>query len=179
MKNNNKGLSLVEMVIVIAILSVLAGVASIGLSSVVSKPAEECAMKMESVLKNARITTMGKQNVWIEFSQTSEGAPIYVVEKTKDSASSTEKEKRTEIGQKGITVTVTLVDGSNTATQTLSACDKIVLSYSRSTGGFNKAEVVNGGSVDTSKYVKSIEVKKGSVTKTLDFAYLTGKILVE
>lgn len=182
MKRNNKGLSLVEIVIVVAIMSVLAGLVSIGVGTVISKPAEECARKMDSVLKNARMTTMGKQNVWIEFSQSNAGDPIFVTEVIKEPGASSPKSKQTEIGKKGITATVVFVDSTTGATtsKTLASCDKIVMSYSRATGGFNKTEVWSGGAIDdNTKYVQSITITKGSMTKTLEFAYLTGKVLVK
>ena len=67
MKKDNRGLSLVEVIIVITIMAVLGGLMTMGISAGVSKPAEECAEKLEAALNNARITTMGKQSVELEF----------------------------------------------------------------------------------------------------------------
>lgn len=60
LNNDNRGFSLVELIIVIAILSVMAGVVGYGFSMSNGKPAEECARKLTAVISNARTDTIGK-----------------------------------------------------------------------------------------------------------------------
>ena len=59
-KIDNKGFSLVELVIVMAIILILGGVAFTGLSLLTSRPVDECARKIQMVLQGNRNTTMGK-----------------------------------------------------------------------------------------------------------------------
>ena len=59
MKNDNRGLSLVEVVIVLAIMAVLGTVVSVGVNLVTRKPADQCASRLQTVLQNNRMTTMG------------------------------------------------------------------------------------------------------------------------
>jgi prepilin-type N-terminal cleavage/methylation domain-containing protein len=60
LKRDNFGYSLIELIITIAIISVMLGVVSYSLSLSSGKPADECARKLASVLSQARTTTMGK-----------------------------------------------------------------------------------------------------------------------
>lgn len=176
MRQNNKGLSLVEIIIVVAIMSALTGIMSIGLSSVVSKPAEECANKMVSVLRNAKITTMGKQSITIDVSQDSAGDKIMIAE-TITSANGSVKTDNFKVGNTGISVKFTTKSG---AEYDLSTVDHLRLSFNRSTGGFNMAEfTVEGSSTAVTDYVKEIVVNKGKKTCSIKLAYLTGKVSIQ
>lgn len=167
MKTDNRGLSLVEILIVITIMSVLTGVMAIGVSMALSKPADECAEKIVSTLNNARITTMGKQGVTMRFYQESDNS-IWLEENItlSDGSSSV---KKTRIGQKGVKVEYRLKD--ETTFNTLDSTG-ITLSFKRSTGGFN---TVNGGS----SYCEEIKVSKGDRVKDITLAYLTGKVTID
>lgn len=61
-KNDNKGFSLVEMIIIIAIIAVLGGVTAYGLSLVSGKPVTQCARQMQILLEQNRTVAMGKEN---------------------------------------------------------------------------------------------------------------------
>ena len=50
MRHNNKGLSLVELIIVIAIMSVLTGVVSFGISNIFNTKVTQCADNMENIM---------------------------------------------------------------------------------------------------------------------------------
>ena len=166
MKLNNKGLSLVELIVVIAIMGVIAGMVTMGLSAAMSKPAEECAEKMATALKNGRLTTMGKQSIQMKFYVDGNGS-IWL-EETITKADGSVTLSSTKIGEKGVNVEYTLTDGSvyNLGTTPL------VLSFNRSSGSFNTC---NG----TSAYCESIKVTKGSREMTLKLAHLTGKVTIE
>lgn len=156
MRMNDKGLSLVEIVIVVAIMSVLTGLLTMGVSTALSKPADECAEKIVAELSNGRITTMGKQTFRITLSADSEG--VYVEE--------TGKAKK-KIGQKGVEVKYKLTGAGYTDLDSTG----IVFEFKRSTGGFKP---VSGGS-----YCEEIQVSKGNRTKTIKLAYLTGKVTID
>ena len=61
----NKGMSLVEIIVVVAVMSVLIGVMGYGLSLSSGKPAEECARKLVSEIQQARMAAMGKNRTAI------------------------------------------------------------------------------------------------------------------
>lgn len=66
-KKDNRGVSLVELIIVIAIMSIIIGMTGYGLSLVSNKPVDECAKKIEMALNRNRTNAMGKKEAYIEF----------------------------------------------------------------------------------------------------------------
>ncbi|MGN1225760.1 MAG: type II secretion system protein [Candidatus Cryptobacteroides sp.] len=167
MKKDNRGISLVEMIIVIAIMAVVSGGLAIGIGSALSKPAEECASKITDSLKNARISTMGKKTVELELYSASDG--IYLKEKITGTGG-TSTEKKIKIGQKGVDVTYQY-SGESTYNSLGGESAPLKLSYNRATGGFNESVV--------GKYCQYIKVKKGSREYTLELYNLTGKVEVK
>lgn len=166
---NNKGLSLVEIVIVVTIMTVLTGVMAVGVSLALSKPADECAEKIVSTLSNARITTMGKQGITLKFYEAGDQS-IWLEEVITNPDGSPAPPKRTKIGQKGVVVKYKLT-GDTAANRDLGS-EALELSFKRSTGGFNTA-----GS--SGEYCEEIVVSKGNRTKTITLYYLTGKVTIQ
>ena len=167
MKKDNRGISLVEMIIVIAILAVVSGGVAIGIGSALSKPAEECASKITDSLKNARITTMGKKTVELELYSATDG--IYLKE-TRSETGGTPTVKTIKIGQKGVTVTYQLT-GEADYTSLGGVGSPLKLSFSRATGGFNQGAA--------GKYCEYIKITKGNREHTLQLQSLTGKVEVK
>ena len=79
MKKNNNGFSLVELVIVVAILVIIGGFALTGVAILSGKPVDECAKKIQVALEGNRNTTMGKLSASISFYQDDNG-DIYMEE---------------------------------------------------------------------------------------------------
>lgn len=69
-KKDNRGMSLVEIILVIALMMVIAGITGYGLSLIGQKPVEECARKVEIALNQNRTNSMGKVSARLEFSMT-------------------------------------------------------------------------------------------------------------
>lgn len=169
MKLNNKGLSLVEIIIVVAIMTVMTGLVSFGVGVVVSKPADECAQKLSNSLRNARVTAMGKLTCQVKISQEYDGAPIYLTVITNGSSAPTVK-----IGEKGVVCTYKTTDGS-TGTLASKGTAGITIEFNRETGGFKTATI---GS-DTSKYISEFSISKGTINKIVKLSKLTGRVTVE
>ncbi|MBE5884206.1 MAG: type II secretion system protein [Lachnospiraceae bacterium] len=168
MKKDNRGLSLVEVVIVITILAVLGSLMTVGIGAAVSKSADECAEKIATTLNGARISTMGKQAVQVKIYQKDDS--IYADEVITDSAGNVTT-KTNVVGKKGVEVQFMLRGGSYQDIGNES--NPLQLSFSRTSGGFHKTTV--GGVTD---YCTGIQVSKGTKTKTIDLAYLTGKVSI-
>lgn len=166
LKKNNLGVSLIEMIVVVAIMSVLIGTVSLGLGMASTRSATECAEKMGISLNRARTAVMGKQRGYLAFYGDSEGN-IYVVERyDEDYAPLTDGDMNshvgTKIGKKGITVTsggVTLTSSPNTP---------VYFEFSRSDGSLKTTSIANS----------PIKVSKGSRRYTVEVQPLTGKVTV-
>lgn len=107
LNTNNRGFSLVELIIVIAIISVIAGVAGFGLSLSSGKPAEECAKKLVSAISHGRTATMGKYRNEIIIRKESDGR-LTVMEDTlvriEDDGTEVKSQRSSAVGGKGVTV---------------------------------------------------------------------------
>lgn len=171
MRKDNRGLSLVEVVIVVTIMAVMGGLMAMAIGAAVTKPADECASKMASSLKEARITTMGKMSVSMEFYVQDDC--IYMKEKILGEGTATDKVRK--IGDKGVAVTYKL-EGDSTYKALGGSTSALVLSFDRSSGAFKKCFE---GTTDTGRYCSEIKVTKGDRQRTLKLYSLTGKVTVE
>ncbi len=68
---NNKGITLIEILVVVAIMSIAVGGASISISLAYSRDAEKCAKTINSALENTRMMSMSeKGNFTMELDMT-------------------------------------------------------------------------------------------------------------
>lgn len=165
MKRDNRGLSLVEMIIVIAILAVVSGTVVLGISVAISKPAEECARKIQQSLEGARVYAMGKQKLTVSFY--ADHGDVYVQETATANGIVTVKEP-VKIG-KGVKVSYKL---ESAAGYTQLTSTPLTFSFDRSTGGFSKTECTPG-------FCDKIKVEKGNRVMTISLYSLTGKVTVD
>ena len=152
-KNDNKGYSLVEIIIVIAIMAAISGVVIFGLSLFTNKQAMECAERMQILIEHNRTVTMGKESTYV------------VIYKTTDGVMATEfvngaQVKETNIGSSGVSVTY---EGSEIGS-TISTGVKIE---------FDRAS----GALKDNKEMTFV-ISRGSKTFTLTIEALTGKVRV-
>lgn len=174
-RKDNRGLSLVELIIVMAIMAVLTGAVSIGVSLVTNKAVDKCATQLKASIQSARVTTMGKFQTYLEIYMTGDGLCINeVVTTVNTDGTKTESTKQVITGDSSITVRYQLNDGS---WQTLGdASNSLKLEFDRSSGALKPFPT---GGAFAGKYCVAIEISKGSRIKTLKLAYLTGKVTME
>ena len=158
-KNGNNGFSLVELLVVVAIIAIFGFFAFTGISLVTSRPADECAKKIQIALEGNRNTTMGKFSASITFSADDDG--VYVEEIINGTSEGVVK-----IGQSGVDVTYKL-NGTSTS-----------LSAAPSTISFDRADGSLNAQVDGS-YLQSFEVSRGERKLTVTIDKLTGRVDVE
>lgn len=58
---NNRGVTLIEILVVVAIMSIAAGGASVGISLAYSRDAEKCAKTIDTVLENTRMKSLSEK----------------------------------------------------------------------------------------------------------------------
>lgn len=79
---NDRGFSLVELIVVIAIMVVFTGVGVIGYGMLNGRQAKECRDELEAKLQSVRVQTMGKRTVVANLSENSGGGYVLTVTST-------------------------------------------------------------------------------------------------
>lgn len=182
LKKNNKGLSLVEMIIVIAIMAVMVGMVSVGFGMVSTRPVTQCAQNMEICLNRCRTHTMGKTNGFVAFYAETDGS-VYMVEKLgfsnydlNDSSDcgAVNYTKRL-IGKKGVEVSCGTFDLiANHGTD-----NAIIFEFDRSDGSLKACGTLNSDDGSINSKPAEIIVKKGTrKTYTIEVQKLTGKVVL-
>ncbi len=171
MKKDNRGLSLVELIIVMAIIAVIAGAASIGVGLITGRPADKCASRLQTVMQNNRITTMGKLDASMRIYMDAAGC-IYVDELIKVNESTTNT-VTTQVGAAGVVLQYKIT--GEDAYRELTPGTVLLLSFDRSSGAFKDLTAMGL----PGHYCEEIKIVKGNRTKILRLSYLTGKISLE
>lgn len=165
MKHNNKGYSLVELIVVLAILAVMAG----GMISVVGylsgSKAKSAAYTIQSAINKARTEAMSKstgmegdvagvKDVYLNIKQNSAGE-YYAVLQSKTS--------RTEeyLGNNRLEI--------RGGSELITATTPLYIDFQRDTGEIKIHP-------DTLKDITEITVKQGNVTYRISFVKVTGKV---
>lgn len=176
-KADNLGFSLVEIIIVVAIMSVLIGVTGYGLSLSSGKPAEECARKLTAALQHGRTTTMGKYRNIITISKEHGTGRIVVTEdiliKINDDNTEQKSTRSSVVGSKGVTFKYSK-DGGASFTELLEG-EKIELRFDSGSGALRKATTPEG----LEYYYSVFEISKAGKVKYVVIQPLTGRITVE
>lgn len=166
-------MSLVEIIIVIALMSVIAGVTGYGLSLIGNKPVEECTKKVEMVLNRNRISSMGKMKAELEFYLNGDGL-ITVKECLQSSTETAPHETEMVIGVKDVNMRITYLNGSQKILTTYSDGNNPRVAFSRDSGAVKEIEGLT---------CTKIEIYKGNdpdtgSKKTIELETLTGKVTI-
>lgn len=166
MRQDNRGVSLVEIIIVVAIIAVLGGVGIWGLNAMTGRPAQQCAQKIVYSLERHRTTAMGK--VQAEYWLVEDNNRVYVEEYLcNDPAVGLALANRVEIGSSGVKVQYML--GTDPTLYDLT--QPLKLAFDRSTGAFKPQP--GGG------YCTKIIAKRGGREFEVTLVPLTGKVYID
>ncbi len=163
-RTDNRGISLVELIIVMAIMAVIVGFTGYGLGLVSNKPVDECAKRIEMALNRSRTTVMGKKDAWLEFYLVD--GRITMKEVIIEADDSRRASDPVTIGADNVGMRLTYSGGS----VELDATTRYV-GFRRDSGSLESKE---GDHV----YI-TIEIYKGGRTRTITINELTGKVTLE
>lgn len=168
MRQDNRGVSLVELMIVIAIIALLGGVGIWGINAMTGKPAQQCAQKIMYSLERHRTTAMGK--VGAVYMLVEEDGKVYLEEWVSNTdavidTGSTPCTSKVEIGASRVKVQYH-VDSSPDLHDL-----PLKLSFDRSSGAFKP---LDGGG-----YCTQIVVTRGGREFTVNLVPLTGKVYID
>ena len=148
----NRGLTLVEVMVSVAILGVFAGIVGITIGVLTGQRVKSMAADTKSVFQSTQIAAMGRDDAYIKLSQVGNDVQIIAY------SSSGSEINRAE----GHGVTMTIKNGSgNTLT------GDVYVHFNRQTGGL---------SASASDAVSTITFSNGRRTITLNVSRLTGKV---
>lgn len=166
MRENNKGLSFVEVIIVVAIMSLLVTMAGFGLGLINGRPADECAQKIMYSLENTRTKAMGKFETTYRLYRDSSTGQIMMEESVTVSAGGTATNTTSVLGDDEVTVTYKL-KGVATET-TLTAGTSVIFNFDRTNGAITGTD-----------YCEQIKVSKANREHTITIVGPTGKISMD
>lgn len=157
---NNKGFSIVELIIVIAIIAVLGTGAMFSISLIFSSNAKACANSLKTAIADCKVTTMGKEEAWMEIYRGSNQNVYYQIHTKKNGVEEIKDPEK--IG--GDRVYLQYTDAAGTSAELTTSGSHIIVAFDRATGSFTDATC------------KSIEIIGGTRHYTLTFTKLTGKV---
>ena len=166
-KDDSRGMSFIEIIIVVAIMSIAVGIGGYGVSMVSGRAAEECARNITSTLQHVRTLSMGKYATYAKLYKSDSDGKIYIemYQRVKEEDSFT-LVRQTVVGDKTVEVQCNggVLDSSG-----------VCIGFDRSTGALtNKV----GGDFETST-VGQIVVSKSHTTMYVLIEAVTGKIVVK
>lgn len=165
MRHDNKGFSLVEIIIVVALMAIMAGTVSYGLSFSSGKAADECARKLASCMQHTRTATMGKYKTTITIKKDADG--IWAVEEVMTAGSDGGEgtlipSDPVKIGDANVNISFSEGDDL--------AANPVTFVFDRGSGALTSF---------ADKKSVSFTVSKASTTRTVEIIPITGKITVK
>jgi prepilin-type N-terminal cleavage/methylation domain-containing protein len=158
-KNDNKGISLIEIIIVLAIMALIGGIVVLSTQVATNKHVNACAEKIGSALEQTRSLVMGKQSGYLEIYQLA-GDYVYV-RMYIDGAPYSDP---VAVGHPGVIVNYTKEDGS---TGVLTAGAALNIYFSR-----------NGSVKTTGDRITQFEITNGNRTVDVNIDLFTGRVEV-
>lgn len=185
MKNNNKGFSLIELIVVVAIMAILLTVTVGNLSKAYNKDALSCGSNLASEIRSSRTVAMGKMDSCIKIFKDSKGQVcVEAFESDYDAASKNYtglvSKGITVVGKSGITVQYRVTGDPAGTYSTLGDSDSLIVVFDRGNGSLKdlKASAKFSAPVDSDegKYYEEIKLSKSNRDSVISFNYLTGKV---
>lgn len=166
MKNDNRGISLVEVMVVVAIMAVLLAVGIMSVNAMSGKPAQQCAQQLMYSLERHRTSAMGKVNSQYVLRVNGSGKIVADEYLTNADSLTGVDPKTVEVGASGNKVTY--VCGG--ATYSLDE-RPLTLQFDRGSGSF-KAQA-------DGTYCTEIIIKRGGREHKVTLVPLTGKVYID
>lgn len=159
MRRDQRGFSLVELVVVIAVMAVLGTVGVLSFAMVSGRQVTSCTEEVESYINQTKMQALSRASAELEIFVKSDGVYVNLSVEGRD----------VKVGKAGIQVKYKTDGGTEV---TLSDSERLVLSFDRSSGAFS---TLNGGSA----YCKEITIESGSHSGKIILIPQTGKFYIE
>lgn len=183
MRNDNKGLSLIELIVIVAIMGVMLGAIGLSFKAVADRRVSKAAYSTKSMIKMAQTYAKSTDGVgFVVLEGTGNGIEVFIKKVKKASDITDESKWETGYGPEAlnsrISAKVYFVNGSNKFDYEINKDDKVILRFNKKLGSFTKEcyYVAADGTVSSEGYPEKIEFFNGDKTISLVMAYNTGGI---
>ena len=175
MKKNNKGFTLLEAIIVVAIMGIVMVAVGLGVNVIFANKAKSVSRDIYNMIGTAQTMGMSKDNVYFYLSCT---------DGKMETGMAVEKGgKITKIESDSLSGRVTVnMKLNNSSTRNLINGNGILISFNRSTGAFKNCYAYGGGDTKGSLLgakVTSIEINQGNSIFKITLSYTNGKFYYE
>lgn len=171
-KSNNQGITLIELIVVVAIMMLFVSIVGMRVSMISRQRTTNAANSVKSMMQMAQTYAKSKDECILKIAGKSDGAEITI--ETYDSKGNL----RVGNGPKEIHRQISvIVDYDSGASVTLSDGVDIIIQFDRKTGGFKEVEIPGSGG--TMATPEKITFTNGSKTTALVLAKNTGVITFE
>lgn len=161
MKKNNKGFSLVELIVVLAIMAVLTGSVVTYIGTYGSTKVKNCMREIENHMSETKVCAMSKTSAYMIIYANNTG--VYVTS-VQGSLKETDK-----VGEKGLKVTYASQRSRNSYTAVgETETTGLKIEYDRASGALKK-------NADGKYDVYAIQISNGNSTHTIEIEPVTGK----
>ncbi len=175
--NKNAGYTLLEMIVVVAILAVGLTIVGMSINTIFSLELKQCAKEIHSELGKEKVAAMTRSgDVYMRLYKTNSG--IYIDKYEND----TLIEQGIEVGSAKITVTSYI---GTSPTGTALDADGIVISFNKSNGSFKKAgqaralfDSAYSPNPATDAYYSKLVISSGGTSRTIVLWPDTGKFSI-
>jgi len=161
---NNGGYSLVELIIVLAIIAIIMSTVFYSIILIFSANARSCANDIQRSIGDCKVTTMGKSSAYMTLYRDAANENVYTRMYIMDSSGTYVPSDPQKVGTQKVTVAYKPKGGTETE---LTAGSEIKIGYDRATGGFT-----DKGDPDLYELIR---VKGGSKNYEIVLTELTGK----
>lgn len=160
MRQDQRGFSLVELIVVIAIMAVVSTVGVLSFGMLSGRQVISCAEELESYIAETKVQALSRANAELEIFVKDDGVYVNLSVEGRD----------IQIGKSGLTVKYR-AGGTEV---TLSDTERLVISFDRASGAFKP---LSGYATET--YCDEIIIENGTHTRKIVMYSRTGKFYIE
>ena len=183
-KLGNKGVSLIEMMIVVAIIMVTLFFFITGINYLFNLPCKQCSRELKAAIEKIRIDTMGRNAAGLRVYKNKNG--VFIQELVSLQADKDEDKDRSEIvgnsekriGSRKVKVRILGEAGWRDLDET-----GVVLAFKRDTGGLYSSgdghTIKYEGNTYSAEYISKFRVSSGSRTYLVSVGQLTGMVKIK